>query len=47
MIENHDLLKSVVAKAIQDSQTYNWKNVQMKHLHFLAVFMKKTKHEQD
>ena len=25
MIENHDLLKSVVAKVIQDSQAYNWK----------------------
>ena len=47
MIENPDLPKSVVARAIQDSQAYNWKNVEMKPLHFLAVFMKKTKHEQD
>ena len=45
MIENPDLLKSVVAKAIQDSQAYNWKNVEMKLLHFLEVFMKKTKRE--
>ena len=41
MIENHDLLKSVVAKAIQDSQAYNWKKCGDETFAFLSIVHEK------
>ena len=43
MIENHDLLKSVVARAIQDSQAYNWKNCGDETFAFLRNVYEKDK----
>jgi len=43
MIENSDLLKSVVAKAIQDSQAYNWKKCGDETFAFLSIVHEKNK----
>ena len=43
MIENPDLPKSVVAKAIQDSQAYNWKKCADETFAFLSSVYEKNK----
>ena len=43
MIENPDLPKSVVARAIQDSQTYNWKKCADETFAFLSSVYEKNK----